>query len=58
MFGEKTVDDFITNFNSLISSGATSMIIDARNNGGGFLESAVDILSIFLQKNQVAVSTK
>lgn len=58
MFGENTVDEFIKAFNSLTSSGTTGIIIDARNNGGGFLDSAVELCSLLLPKNTIVVSTK
>lgn len=58
MFGENTVNEFIKAFNSLTGSGVTGFVIDARNNGGGFLESAVELCSLILPKNTVVVSTK
>lgn len=58
MFWENTVDEFIKEFNQLTSSGATGIIIDARNNGWWFLDAAVDLCSLILPKNAVIVSTK
>lgn len=58
MFGENTVDEFIKWFNQLTSSGASGIIIDARNNGWWFLDAAVELCSLMLEKNVVVVSTK
>jgi len=58
IFGENTALDFQKQFTSLIGSGAKGIIIDLRNNWGGFLESSVDILSTILPKNKVTVVTK
>ncbi|HBY75035.1 TPA: hypothetical protein DEG21_04135 [Patescibacteria group bacterium] len=35
-----------------------SLIIDLRDNGGGYLETAVSILSNFVEKEKVLVTTK
>jgi carboxyl-terminal processing protease len=58
MFGGDTVREFTQAFHSLTASGITGIIIDGRNNGGGFLDAAVDILSVLLPPNTVTVSTK
>ena len=58
MFGEKTEEEFLKKFLELKGSGATSYIIDLRDNGGGYLETAVNILSQFIEKGKVVVTTK
>ncbi len=42
----------------LITQGLSSLILDLRNNGGGLLRSAVDVGSLFLETNQIVVSTR
>ena len=45
-------------FNNLTNSGAKGIILDFRNNGGGYLDTAVDILSFLLPDKSVAVITR
>ncbi len=40
------------------NQGITSLIIDLRNNGGGILEEAVQIVNMFVPKGKVVLSTK
>ena len=42
----------------LKKQGAVSFIIDLRNNGGGLLNEAVDIVGLFVPKGELVVSTK
>ena len=42
----------------LKKQGATSFIIDLRNNGGGLLNEAVEIVNLFVPKGKVIVTTK
>ncbi|MBP9779749.1 S41 family peptidase, partial [Candidatus Gracilibacteria bacterium] len=58
VFGETTAVDIESALNKLTQSGVQAIVVDARSNGGGYLESAVDILSLFLGKNKIAVITK
>lgn len=48
---EKVLQDFI-------KTGKKELIIDLRGNGGGYLESAIDISSFFLPKDKVVVTEK
>lgn len=57
-FWEHTTDEFIKEIQILTSEGASWLIIDARNNGGGFLNSAVEILSVFVPEGNIAVMTR
>lgn len=45
-------------FEELKRQGITSLILDLRDNGGGILESAIDIVSMFVPKGSVVLSTK
>jgi len=58
IFGEKTADDFYNILTDLENKKATGLIIDLRDNGGGYLETAVSILSNFIEKDKVLVTTK
>jgi len=42
----------------LVTQGLNSLILDLRNNGGGLLKSAVDVGALFLETNQIIVSTR
>lgn len=57
-FGEHTTDEFIKSWNTLVLTGAEGMILDFRNNGGGYLDTAVDLASIVLPQNSPVVSIK
>lgn len=58
IFGEKTADDFSRTLLDLQNKKATGIIIDLRDNGGGYLETAVSILSNFVEKDKILVTTK
>ncbi|TRW22377.1 S41 family peptidase [Flavobacterium zepuense] len=57
-FAETTGDEFHKALSDLKKQGATSIIIDLRDNGGGYLEKAVEIADEFLTKGQLIVKTK
>ena len=57
-FAETTYDEFETGLEKLIKKGATQVIIDVRDNGGGYLEKAVEIADDFLKKDALIVFTK
>lgn len=57
-FGEHTSNEFIKSWNILMSSGALGMILDFRNNGWGYLDTAVDLASIVLPQNTPVVIIK
>lgn len=54
-FSEKSPSAFRQALRQMVESGADKMIIDFRNNPGGFLEAAVDIASWFLPPGKVVV---
>lgn len=56
-FGETTTAEFTTAMNQILSTKDTrGIILDLRNNPGGFLESAVDIASRMISKDKLVVS--
>ena len=57
-FAETTYKEFKTGLTKLQNQGAKSMIIDLRDNGGGFLEIASQIADEFLVDKQLIVFTK
>lgn len=57
-FAETTYDEFKTGLTQLKKQGAKALIIDLRDNGGGYLESAVAIADEFLKKDELIVKTK
>ena len=57
-FAEKTYDEFISGLTQLKKEGANHVILDLRNNGGGYLESAVAIADEFLKNNELILKTK
>lgn len=57
-FSGTPASDFKKAFVDLKSQGAKSLIIDLRNNGGGLLDEAVDIVNYFVPKGKTIVTTK
>lgn len=57
-FTENSAKDFKKAFIELKQKGAKSMIIDLRDNGGGSLSEAVDIVNLYVPKGQEIVVTK
>lgn len=55
-FGPETGSDFKNIANEVIDSQADRIVLDLRNNPGGFLETSVEIASLFLPENTLAVS--
>ena len=58
VFGEKTAFEFLKTYADLRKQGADSLILDLRDNGGGLLETAVNLLSNFVTKDKLLVTTK
>ncbi len=56
-FGEKTGYDFDVQLKELIDKGAKSLIIDLRNNPGGYINSAVEVASNFVKSGDEIVYT-
>ena len=56
-FDEGTAEDFKNKFNSLKDQGITSLIIDLRNNGGGIVEEALEIIDYIVPKGKEILIT-
>jgi carboxyl-terminal processing protease len=57
-FAQSTSDEFNKGLTKLKKQGAKSLVLDLRDNGGGYLEQAVAIADEFLKDNQLIVFTK
>ena len=57
-FAETTFNEFKTGLTRLKQSGIQSLVIDLRDNGGGYMEEAVAIADEFLKDKQLIVFTK
>lgn len=58
VFNDTADDQFMSALASLESSGFDSLIIDLRNNNGGYLEAAKNISELFLPKDKTIYSLK
>ena len=56
-FIDKTDDDFKAEFDALKAEGMTSLVLDLRNNPGGYVESAVAIASNFVESGKTVAYT-
>ena len=54
-FGENTYDEFIAALASLKGQGATSYIVDLRENVGGFMDQAIKMANEFLSRGDMIV---
>jgi len=54
-FGEKTLGEFRTAISRALSSGAEGMVIDLRNNPGGYLKTAIDMGGMLLPDGSVVL---
>ncbi len=57
-FTETAPEEFKAALNALLKRGITSLVIDLQNNPGGLLESAVEIVGMFVKKGTEVVRTK
>jgi carboxyl-terminal processing protease len=57
-FALTTVDEFIEKTNALKDKGANSLILDLRDNGGGFLDKAIELSDHFLDDKKIIVYTE
>lgn len=55
-FAEDGAKEFKKAANEILESGAKGMILDLRNNPGGYLDVSVDIASLFSDKGQIIVT--
>lgn len=58
MYGETTSSEFKKALVELQDQSIEELIIDVRDNGGGYLQSAVEILSEFIDNGEILVQTK
>ncbi|WP_028896611.1 S41 family peptidase [Prevotella sp. HUN102] len=57
-FGENTHGEMLASLTNLTVQGANNLVIDLRDNTGGYLDSAVRMLEEFLKQNQLIVYTE
>lgn len=57
-FSDHTAEQFRRALDTLLGQGATSLVIDVRNNPGGVLEAAVEVAEPFFKKGELIVYTK
>ena len=57
-FAENTYDEFRVGLEQLKKQGMTSLVIDLRDNGGGYLEKAVEVIDELLKDKELIVFTK
>lgn len=57
-FGDDTIDLFNKAIDFAIKKNAKGIVIDLRNNPGGYLQSAVDVANFFLDKGEIIVIEK
>ncbi len=54
-FGETTAEEVKNHLEYLSAQGMTSLIIDLRDNGGGYLDTFLNMAGFFIGKNEVAI---
>lgn len=57
-FAESTYDEFRVGLEQLKKQGMTALVIDLRDNGGGYLEKAVEVIDELLKDKELIVFTK
>lgn len=57
-FGPQTKREFLAATNSLLVQNGKGLILDLRNNPGGYLDGAVDVVSTFVDPGTLVVSEK
>jgi carboxyl-terminal processing protease len=57
-FSDNTADEFDKALDTLLHDGATSLIIDLRDNPGGLLDAAVAVANPFFKKDELIVYTQ
>jgi carboxyl-terminal processing protease len=57
-FAESTYDEFLLGLEELKKQGMSTLVIDLRDNGGGYLEKAVEIADELLKDKELIVFTK
>lgn len=54
-FGDKTTPELLSTLEMLMAQNPKGLILDLRNNGGGYLQTAVEVSSQFLPKDEVVL---
>ena len=57
-FGAKTHNEMVEAMDKLVNEGMQQVIIDLSDNGGGFLNAAVDMCNEFMERGQMIVYTQ
>ncbi|MCI2082691.1 MAG: S41 family peptidase [Bacteroidales bacterium] len=57
-FTENMSQEFRSDFLKLKGKGMKRLVIDLRGNGGGLMDEAIDLVSLFVPKNTLVVSSK
>jgi len=57
-FGATTIEEFEQSISKLKESGMKNLILDLRENGGGYLNTAIDLADEFLGKDKLVVYTE
>lgn len=57
-FAEATAEEFENAFNKLTKQGMKQLIIDLSDNGGGYLNTAIELANWFLERGQTIVYTE
>ncbi|MBC7365686.1 MAG: S41 family peptidase [Undibacterium sp.] len=57
-FSEHTGDQFAKALETLLKQGASSLVLDLRNNPGGLLDAAVEVAELFFKKGEIVVYTQ
>ncbi|MBO4543368.1 MAG: S41 family peptidase [Bacteroidales bacterium] len=57
-FTENAANDVKTAFTQLKNNGMKKFVLDLRDNGGGLLNEAIDIVNLFIDKGNIIVTTK
>lgn len=52
-FGVNTASEFAQHFNNLTDEGMSSLVVDLRNNPGGYMEMAVEIADFFIEEGKI-----
>ncbi len=57
-FGAKTAEEIDKELNKLKGEGAKGLILDLRNNGGGYIDASISVVGEFVPKNSLVVYTE
>ncbi len=57
-FSRTTYEEFVAAFNELMFQGLRKLVLDLRNNGGGYMDAAVNIADQFLDNKELIVYTE